>query len=41
MVKTLSSNARGIDLIPGQGAKISYVSCPKKEKKKKEPEAIL
>ena len=40
MVKTLSSNARGVDLIPGQGAKILYVSCPKEEKKN-EPEAIL
>ena len=34
VVKTLSSSAEGMGLIPGQGAKISHSSQPKKQNMK-------
>ena len=36
VVKTLPSNAGGMGSIPGQGAKISHASRPKKSKHKTE-----
>ena len=40
MVKTWPSNARGVDLIPGQGAEIPHTPWPKRPKHlKKEEEA--
>ena len=33
MVKTSPSNAWGVDLIPGQGARIPHASRPKKKKR--------
>ena len=45
VVKTLPSNAGGVDLIPSLGAKIPHALCPKKKKKKhekkEEEEAIV
>ena len=40
VIKTSPSNARGMGSIPGQGAKISHSSQPKK-KTKHETEAML
>ena len=41
MVKNLPSNAGGVGLIPGLGAKIPHTSQPKKNKTKHKTEAII
>ena len=41
MGETLPSNAGGVGLMPGQGAKIPHALWPKKKTSVKKPEAML